>query len=290
MNITIRQLEVFAAIAASGNVTKASDALHLSQSAASMALAELERILEQKLFDRSGKRLLLNEQGRALLPKARECIARLGEIEGMFSQSHKNHVGIMRIGASSTIGNYLLPALFGQYADDFPGVELSLTVGNTDQIIDALLTFSIDLGFIEGHCHHPKIKATPWKTDELVVFASPDHPLAKSKPTLDDLVKSKWILRERGSGTRDVFENAVAGKIDALTIAFELGHTEAIKHAVKHNLGISCLSRLTIAESLANGSLVAIETPFLDLNRYFYRLIHVDKYKSRLLESFISFI
>lgn len=289
-NITIRQLEVFAAIANKGNVTKASEQLFISQSAASMALAEFERQIGQKLFDRFGRKLVLNEAGRALLPKVIELLTRVDEIPAMFSPEGRLSFGSLEIGASSTIANYYIPSLLGEFTENFPEIQLRLEVGNTEQIINSLTEFKIDVGYIEGLCNHPQINCSLWREDQLVVFASPEHRLAsKRRITLKDLSLERWILREKGSGTRVIFENAVAGKLDDLNIRFELGHTEAIKSAVKSNLGISCLSRLTVAESIRNGSLVELKTPFLNLRRNFYRLVHKEKYITNVLEKFMDF-
>ena len=291
MNITIRQIEIFTAIAIHGNVTKAAEGLLLSQSAASMALAELENQVGQKLFHRSSKKLELNEVGRILLPKASELLSRISEIEGMFSDEAGNLSGSIKVGTSSTIGNYLITSYLGRFSEKNPKVEFSLEVGNTDQIINSLLNYNIDIGYIEGFCHHPKIKTTPWRTDKLVIFASPQHPLAKKKNLkLNDLEDANWILREKGSGTREIFEKAIHGKINNINIGFEFGHTEAIKHAVKSNLGISCLSILAVAELLKNGVAIELKVPQLDLSRYFYTLIHKEKYHSNVLMKFKDFI
>ena len=291
MNITLRQLEIFSAVAAHGNVTRAAEELLLSQSAASMALSELETQLGEQLFTRSGRRLVLNEAGRALLPRAGELLDRAEEIATMFSSSDGRDAGQIRVGASSTIGNYLITDYLGRYSREQPQVEFSLEVGNTDQIISSLLDYSIDIGYIEGICRHPQLSSSVWRRDELVVFASPAHPLARRrKLTPTDLENAQWILREQGSGTREIFERALSGKVDRLHIAFEFGHTEAIKHAVKNNLGISCLSRLTVAELLQNRTLIALPTPFLDLTRNFYTLRHRQRYQTRILQNFTTFM
>ena len=158
MNITMRQLEIFTAIATYGNVTRAASELLLSQSAASMALAELENQLGQKLFSRNGKKLVLNEAGRALMPKAAELLERLAEIGELFNSGSSRFAGSIRVGASSTIGNYLIPQYLGRFVDKHPAVDIILEVGNTDQIINSLLDYKIDIGYIEGICNHKLIE------------------------------------------------------------------------------------------------------------------------------------
>ena len=290
MNITMRQLEVFCAIASHGNVTRASEELLLSQSAASMALAEFERWVGQRLFNRRGRKLLLNEQGQVLWPLAREVLTRGDEIEHLFTGPDAGLSGSLRIGASSTIGNYLVPTFLGEFAQKLPEVELSLEVGNTDHVIRSLLEFKADVGYIEGLCRHPKIEVRPWRVDQLIIVASPQHPLARRKRvTCKDLSQQQWILRESGSGTREIFERSLAAKLDHLHIGFELGNTEAVKQAVRHNLGITCLSQLTVADALDRGSLVQLKTPWLDLQRDLYCLLHRDHYSSRLLRAVVDF-
>ncbi|MGE4488883.1 MAG: LysR family transcriptional regulator [Kiritimatiellales bacterium] len=291
MNITIRQLEVFCAIARRGHVGRAAEESGLSQSAASMALAELERQLGQPLFDRIGKRLALNGNGRHLFPKAVELLAHAEEIEGLFSRTGAQISGELRIGASSTIGNYLMPRLIGLFSQKHPDVRIALQVGNTDQIIHTLLDFDIDLGYIEGTCRNPNIDTEIWRTDELIIFSGQKNPLAKKpKTTRAELAASQWILREQGSGTREIFEQAVAAKLGRLDVHYELGHTEAVKQAVKNNLGISCLSRLTVAEELKAKTLTELHTPFPRLQRHFYRLQHTNKHPTRALDCFSDFI
>jgi DNA-binding transcriptional LysR family regulator len=291
MNITLRQLDIFCKIAQSGNVSQAAQAACVSQSAASMALAELERQLDEKLFDRYGKKIVLNDSGRQLLADAQELLIRADEIERRFGPEKGTLHGGFTVGASSTVGNYLMPALIGQFSQHYSGVQLQLTVGNTEQIIASLLNCEIDIGIIEGICREPKITSTVWRSDELVLFASPLHPLAgKTHITREKLAEAQWILREKGSGTREVFERAICGVLDALDVRFELGHTEAVKQAVLHNLGISCLSRLTLQENLKNKQLVELKVSFLELTRNFYLLVRKGKYETRALKAFIEFL
>jgi DNA-binding transcriptional LysR family regulator len=288
MRITLKQLEVFIAVAQSGNVTRASETLNITQSATSMALADFESQLGRKLFDRIGKRLQLNDTGRLLLPKALDAVSRVADIERM-AASDSALIGPLRIGASMTIGNYMMPGLIGSFMRAHPGAQLTLDVANTRQVIQALEQFQIDFGFIEGFCHEPNIEVLPWCRDELVIFAAPDHVLAqKSVIDEDDLAGADWILREPGSGTREVFDNAVLGKVHRINLLLEFGHTEAIKHAVESGIGIGCASRRTLEDALRTGSVVALATPFLNLERELYVLIHRQKYRTQGLEHFLA--
>lgn len=287
MRITLKQLEVFIAVAQSGNVTRASEGLNITQSATSMALADFENQLGRKLFDRIGKRLQLNDAGRLLLPKALDAVARVADIEHM-AGSDEAMIGPLRIGASLTIGNYLMPGLIGSFMKAHAGAQLTLDVNNTRHVIEAVKHFQVDLGFIEGFCHEPDIEVLPWGRDELVIFAAPDHPLAcKKKLDEDDLAAADWILREPGSGTREVFDNAVMGRIRRLNLLLEFGHTEAIKQAVASGIGIGCASRRSLEDAFRTGSVVPLATPFLDLGRELYVLIHRQKFRTQGLELFL---
>ena len=290
MAITLRQLDIFAATAASGNLTRAAGRLGLSQSAASMALAELERQFSEPLFDRVGKRLVLNERGRALLPRAQEVLARVREIGDLFGSEDGRLAGELRIGASSTIGNYLIPHLLGQLAGGHPELKLHLDVVNTEQVIAGMAAFAYDIGFVEGPCRRSELETIPWRDDQLAVFAAAGHPLAaKAVLTPEDLAAARWILREPGSGTREVFETAVTDRLPPLQIFLELGHSEAIKQAVEAGLGIGCLSLLTLERALAVGALKLLPTPFLDLSRTLNILIHHDKYRTAVLRAFLDY-
>lgn len=290
MNITIKQLQIFLAVAENGSVTKAAKEICISQPAASMAIADLEHQLSTPLFDRQGNRLHLNDKGALLFPKAMEAVSRIQEIWDMYAQPNARIVGSLKVGASSTLGNYLIPQLIGGFVETHQGTQISLEVGNTEDIIRDLLNFKIDVGFIEDVSHNEAIDNTVWRQDRLAVFCSPDYPLAKQdRVEPEDLLNERWILREKGSGTRHVFENAAAGIVDNLDVYLELGHSEAIKRAVEAGLGISCLSAVVINKSVLAGELVEIPTPFLDLSRAFYLVVHKNKYRSDLIREFLNF-
>ncbi len=290
MSISLRQLKVFVTVSREGNVTRAAEKLRVSQSAVSMSLSELERLLGEQLFDRRGKRLVLNDQGRALVSRAAAVLEQVDEISCFFSDAAGQLTGALRVGASSTIGNYLMPRILGAFRAKHPEARVSLDVGNTEQIVRELLHFNIDIGFIEGYCHQPALETIPWRQDLLAIHAGANHPLADRKSvSLKELRDAEWILREQGSGTREIFETALAGKIDSLRVALELGNTEAIKEAVETGLGISCLSLLATRRARQSGALVALKTPSLDLRRNFYMLLHGEKYRTRLLRHFMEF-
>ncbi len=290
MNITLRQLEVFIAVARCGSVSQAANQLYLSQPAASMAVAELEKLLGDRFFDRRGRKLHLNEKGRALLPLSVDIINRIDEIERKFSQKSNEQAGVFKLGSSTTIGSYVLPQLLNLFIKEFPEIEVSLDVHNTEEIIKKILDFDLDMGIIEGTCHNASIDVVPWRKDRLAIFCAPSHPLAKKTTvTPEDLKSAKWILREAGSGSRAIFENAMTGIVDNLDVILELGNTEAVKNAVESGIGISCVSIFTLERSIKHKELVEIKTPFIDLSRFYYILVHKKKYKNQLLQSCMEF-
>lgn len=279
MRFTLRQLEIFVATARHEHLSRAADALALSQSAASGALAELERQFDLRLFDRVGKRLQLNETGRELLPAAEELLERAREIERRLGRS--SSAGSLAVGATLSIGNYLVVPLMKRYMDEQPGARVRLDVANTAAIVEKVARFELDVGMIEGEVRHDDLEITPWREDELVVFAAPEHPLAGRRRLEDrDLEAATWILREPGSGTRQCFERAMHGLLPRLDVLLELQHTEAIKRAVESGIGVGCLSRATLQDAFRGGSLVPLEVPQRDFRRHFYLVLHRRKYRS----------
>lgn len=287
MRYSFRQLEVFVAVARAESVSRAAENLAMTQSATSMALTELEKQFSTRLFDRHGKRLQLNELGRQLLPQAMELLDRATEIEN--SLSGDAGIGSMRIGATLTIGNYLATLLIGDFMRQHPHSRVQLEVHNTSTVVDQVAHFQLDLGLIEGEAQHPELDIVPWVGDEMVVFAAPEHPLARqASVSLEELAHEPWILRERGSGTRQVFDAALRHLMPRLDIRLELEHTEAIKRAVESGLGIGCISRLALKDAFRRGSLVPLPIRGLDLQRSFYFVLHRQKYRTRGIEAFMQ--
>lgn len=287
MRYSLRQLEVFVAVARGESVSRAAEVLALSQSAASTALGEFERQFDLRLFDRVGKSLRLNEFGRLLLPKAVELLDRASEIEDLLQG--KSGFGPLRVGASLTIGNYLAILIVAEFVQKHPDSRVVLEVHNTATIVDMVARHDLDFGVVEGACRHPDLVAEPWVADELVVFCAPDHPLAgQTVAGAAALVRQPWILRERGSGTRETFDQAMRHVGCQLDVRLELEHTEAIKRAVECGLGIGCISRLALREAFRRGSLAPVETPDLDLGRQFAFVRHRQKYETAGMREFVA--
>ncbi|MFI8479611.1 LysR family transcriptional regulator [Pseudomonas sp. NPDC078700] len=287
MRFTLRQLQVFVAVAQQESVSRAAESIALSQSATSTSITELERQTDCQLFDRAGKRLTLNALGHQLLPQAVALIDQTKEIERLLAG--KSGFGTLNVGATLTVGNYLATLLIGNFMQLHPECRVKLQVHNTAHVVQQVAHYELDLGLIEGDCQHPDIEVQPWVEDELVVFCAPQHPLAHSKiASVEELSREAWILREQGSGTRLTFDQAMRHHPNPLNIRLELEHTEAIKRAVESGLGIGCISRLALRDAFRRGSLVPVETPDLDLCRQFYFIWHQQKYQTAAMRAFLE--
>jgi DNA-binding transcriptional LysR family regulator len=291
MTVSLRQLDIFSSVVKSGSLSRAAKTLKLSQPAVSIAISQLERILGERVFDRVDRRLVLNDRGRALLPLAIELCARAQEIKLGTNTVPAHYAGSIKVGASSTIGNYSLPVIIGNFVKQYSRTNVTLESTNTEKALKDISSFKIDIAFIEGISVAPELQALPWRNDNLVIVVPPNHPFAKHPPkNVQELLdEPDWILRERGSGTRTIFESALKENIHNLKVYLELGHTEAIKTAVASGLGISCLSIMAVRAMLEHGDLVELDVPFLDLKRSFYIVIHRDKYRSHLMNAFLRF-
>jgi DNA-binding transcriptional LysR family regulator len=279
MRFTLRQLEVFLAVARDESVSRAAEQLAMSQSAVSSALADLEQQFDILLFDRIGKRLQLGGLGRSLRPRAEALLEQARALEQ--GLANRNEVGSLRVGATLTIGNYVTVPLMAHFMREHPGARVTLEVANTAEIARKVSNFEIDVGLVEGELQEPDLDVTRWCDDELVVFCAPSHPFAKRRALADEELRTAaWIVRERGSGTRQAFDLAMHGILSELQIALELQHTEAIKSAVEAGLGVGCVSRIAVAEAFRHGALVPCKVPYRDFRRQFYFVLHRHKYRS----------
>jgi DNA-binding transcriptional LysR family regulator len=287
MKFSLRQIEVFVAVAQQGTVSRAAELLAMSQSAASTALGEMERQFDVQFFDRLGRNLRLNAVGRELLPRAVGLLDRAAEIDALLGRH--TFFGDLRVGATLTIGNYLATLVVAEFLQRHPDTHVQLRVHNTETIVEALANFELDLGLIEGECALAELDVEQWVADELVVCAPPAHPLARrGHAAWSELAREQWILRERGSGTRATFDHAVARLPGRVRVRLELEHTEAIKRSVESGLGLGCVSRLALREAFRRGSLAPIECAELRLGRAFSFVWHRQKYQTAGLREFLE--
>ena len=292
MSITLRQLEIFIAVAETAQVTKASKKLFVTQSAVSMALAELENQLGGSLFDRHGRSLLLNVRGRYLLPLAKDITSQVGSIESIMSERNDTLEGHIEMVASTTLGNYILPYLIGAFKRVHPKVHINMLVYNTMYSEKLVLDGKMDLGFVEGPLSgKDEVLSKPWFNDELMVLCGPTDPLAHNE-VFDmerDLKGKKWIMREHGSGTVATIRSKFGSYMDDINIVMEMGHPEAIKRAVESGAGITCLSALTICREVENGWLRSLKIAGLDMKRQLNIIQRIDSELSDAHAEFLSF-
>ena len=287
MRYTLRQLEVFLAVAQHESVSRAAEGLAMSQSAVSGALADLEHQFDIQLFERLGKRLQLSSFGRSVRARAEALQQQARELEDELA-SH-DAVGQLRVGATLSIGNHLIVPEIARFMREHPNARVTLDVANTVEIARKVLNFEIDIGLVEGELQQPELQVTRWRPDELVVFCAPQHPFAGQDTLSDaDLGQAAWIVREPGSGTRQAFEHAMHGILPDLKIVLELQHTEAIKSAVEAGLGVGCVSRVALEDAFRHGTLVPCRVPQRDFRRWFYSVLHERKYQSAAVLGFLA--
>lgn len=287
MRFTLKQMRIFLAVAKYENISRAAESLHMSQSAASEALLNLEHTYEVKLFDRERNRLSLNAIGQTLRREAENLLTHCQSFEELLKQ-HKN-VGHIKVGASFTIGNHLATRYLASYLEEYPEADVRLDIANTPEVVTKVLNYEVDIGMIEGEVQHRDLKLIPWREDELVVFCAAKHPLAKKKTLhTEDIKDALWILREPDSGARQTFESALAGLSPHINIYLEFKHNEAIKNAVEAGLGIGCLSQIVLQKDIANGDLVPLKLPKRDMRRTFYFALPKKRVHSEAVDSWMQ--
>jgi DNA-binding transcriptional LysR family regulator len=287
MKLTLQQLKTFAAIARYGNLGMAANELCLSKGAVSQSLQELERQLATPLFDRVHPRLQLNAEGKLLQPVAEELMTRIADIEAMFSPNSEP-IGQLRLGATQTIGNYLLPILLAHSVSEQTSTP-KVAIANTHVLCHALTNFELDLALIEGENHHPDLIAVPWLQDEMCIIAASTHPLAKQAALpLSAFSQETWVLRETQSGNREQFQELIQPQLSTYKLGLELNTLEAVMLAVEKGLGISFISRLAAQDRLNTGRLVCLPTE-QHFPRQLYLAWHRQKYHSIALRRFIQF-
>lgn len=288
MNVVLKQLRVFVAVSQQGSVTAAAAQLHLTKSAVSMALAELEKQLGQPLFDRVNNRLRLNVEGKRLLPLADELLQRSLGIESLFKEAGGLH-GQLNIGASETVGNQICPWLIAGFRQQSQHQQQQLLIANTQVISDKILDYQLDIGLIEGSVNDPMITSVPWLMDEMSIVCPPEHPLSQQATvTIADLCGSDWLLREKGSGSREFFIRELAPQLPEWSMAFELNSSEALLNCTAAGLGLACVSKRSAEHAVADHRIVILPIE-KTLQRQCQILIHKEKYQSPLLQAFVSY-
>ena len=255
--MTFEQLSIFVAVAEREHLTKAAAAIHLTPSAVSASIRNLEQHYGVELFHRIGRRIELTATGRIFLDEARKLLARSRSVELILSELGGMQRGSLSVFASQTIASYWLPPRLMEFHNRFPGIELSLTIGNTRTVADAVISGEADIGFVEGELDEPALAASIVAHDELVVVVGPSHPWA-SKKTLgvDDIRDGQWVMREVGSGTRSAFEDTLTEmgiKAGTLNTILVLPSNEPILSALLAGGGAAAASRLAAQQYTESG-------------------------------------
>lgn len=267
------RLKVFCSVARNLSFTKASQELFVSQPAISKHIRELEALYKVRLFERTGNRILLTAAGKLLLEHSEQLLENYRKLEYEMNLLHNEYTGELRLGASTTIAQYVLPPLLARFIEKFPQVSLSLLNGNSREIEVALQEHRIDLGLVEGIVRLPNLKYAPFLDDELVaVVHTRSHLAHLDEVGLEELPQIPLVLRERGSGTLDVLENALKKhhiKLSALNVFMYLGSTESIKLFLEHTDCMGVVSVRSIHKELWSGQFKIVDIKGLSMPREF---------------------
>lgn len=287
-------IRVFLMVVEKKSFSKAAKALFLTQPAVSFQIQMLEEHYGTRLFDRVSRNIILTEAGELLYKYATEMNDMQQSLEKDMQELNSTIVGRLKVGASTTIGEYIAPYILGTFKKRHPKVTLSLEVANSDEIEMAIHETVLDVGLVEGPPVGKDLESIPFLDDELVVVTSPDHPWSNlDSISVFELDKYPFISREKGSGTRAEIEHhlKLAGfSANNLNVMMKLGSTTAIKAAVKNGNGFTILSRWAIKDDLKDGSLVMVKLKEEEFKRRFRIVYHKKKYKTQANEEFLRFV
>ncbi len=287
-----RRLQVFHTVARLLSFTKAAEALHMTQPAVTFQVRQLEEYFNTRLFDRTHNRISLTDAGQRVFEYADKIFKLYSEMEGAVKEMTGDISGVLMIGASTTIAEYMLPALLGDFKKQYPDVNLHLKVSNSDGIVQMVENNVIDLGVVESPVLNKNLVVEVCRMDQLVAVVSPQHPLSNLKSlSLTELLEHPYICREEGSGTREVInEYMIAQGVNPAQVNFsmELGSPESIKGAVEAGMGVSIVSRATVQKELKLGTLMALNlNPSLE--RPFSFVHQKQKFRHRAMDELLDF-
>ncbi len=301
VRISLRQLEAFCTVSMAGSVSAAARRLARTQSAVSAAIGELEAALGTALFERAGRGLRATDAARRLLPRALEVVERAEELPAL-AAGVPGDAGRLRIGASRTIGPWLMPGLLGRFAASRPQASFELTVANTAELLVRLHRLELDLAFVEGDVAAPGVALDAWRPDALCLLARAGHPLAQRFGTgprplgtavyLRALAEARWAMREAGSGTRETCLRALAPSIGMPRIGVTVDDPTALLHLLAEGDWIGCASRLAAADAIAAGTLVELRPPGAEaaraLARRFWIVRRPDRYRNAAVDALLA--
>ena len=285
--MTLRHIKIFVAVCETGSATAAGEKLFIAQPSISLAISELEDYYGVKLFDRLSKRLYITEAGKHFLENASHIVKIFEEMETEIRNFDTQ--GIIRIGASITIGNYLLPKYVEKFKRLHPNMEVQAIIANSDTIEENLMKNNIDLALIEGIIHSPYLKSIHFKEDELVLICGLSHPLAvRDEIELEDIKNEDLLLREKGSAGREICDGLFATNGIEINILWESTSTQAIVRAVISGLGLSILPYLLVKDSIERGEVKVIKIKDVSLKRSFSIIYHKNKFLTNSAKDFMD--
>lgn len=284
--MTLKELHFFYKLSENSQVTQIANELNISQSAISLAIKSLENSLNEQLFDRIGKKLILNERGKYFKEKTLPYYLALMDATTIFKENKL--AGNIKIAASKTISNYIMPNIYYDFLSKYKDVKLDISTINSSKIIDEILKGELDIGLIEVDTQNSSLVKEKLADDELIVVSSDKN---QPKSAFIDTIKKRWILRETGSGTREIFMNKIGNIAKELDIFMQLQDFEEIKTIVLNNKDtVTSLSKVIVKKELDEKKLFQIELKNLELKREFYLIYHIEKNKNLLFETFIKFL
>ena len=284
--MTLKELNFFYKLCENPQVTQVASELNISQSAISLAIKSLENSLNEQLFDRIGKKLILNEKGKYFKEKTLPSYLALMDASTIFQENKL--AGNIKIAASKTISNYIMPNIYYDFLSKYKDVKLDILTINSSSIIDKILKNELDIGLIEVDTQNSSLIKEKLADDELIVVSSDEkHP----QIAFIDAIKKRWILREIGSGTREIFMSKIGEIAKELDIFMQLQDFEEIKTIVLNNKNtVTVLSKVIVKKELKEKKLFEIKLKNIEFKREFYLVYHKDKTKNLLFETFIEFI
>lgn len=287
--MNFEQLRSFKAVAMEGGFSRAATALFLTQSTISMQVAALEKELGVRLFQRLGRRVVLTDAGEAMLGYTSRILSLLEVSRSSMTEFRGLGRGELKVGASPTIGNYLIPEVLGEYRQRYPGVRVVLQIAPTPRIAAQTLGGNLHAGLVEAEVDDPDLNADSFFVDELVLIAPTRHPWTRRDAvSVSELATEPFIDREPGSGTRGIVRERLADKGVTITPVLEMGSPEAIKSAVRAGLGVAIVSRLTAELELQNGLLAVVPLEGISMTRRFLTLRHRNLIPSPSLGAFLE--
>lgn len=286
-NLTVRHMKIFVTVCEENSITKAAKRLHLAQPAVSVAIKEIEQHYDVKLFDRISRRLYLTDIGRNFLEYATHIISLFEDMENSIGQWERS--GKLRIGASITIGTRFMPQYVSTFYKVHPQSKIEVFIGSSDIIEEKILQSELDFALIEGLIHSDNIISETYRKDRLSVICSPDDDFCSKKTiTIEQLLQCPLLLRERGSGTRELFDHALSSLEYTYSPSWESTSTEALINAVREGLGVAVLPYMLVQDELENSTIMELQVENLYLDRGFHIVYHKNKLLTSPAKEFIE--